>query len=86
MALEDAVTLANDIAASEGDLESAFRAYQQSRRPRVAKVAETSLRNGRIYHMSGPAAFARNVTMKLRSPAGIMAGFDWLYSWTPGPC
>lgn len=86
MALEDAVTLANDIAASEGDLERALRAYQQSRRPRVAKVAETSLRNGRIYHMRGPAALARNAAMKLRSPAGVMAGFDWLYGWTPGSC
>ncbi|MBS0232390.1 MAG: FAD-dependent monooxygenase [Proteobacteria bacterium] len=85
MALEDAVTLATSLDAKV-DLETALRDYEQIRRPRVGKVAEASLRNGRIYHMRGPAALARNATMKLRSPEGIMAGFDWLYGWRAPAC
>lgn len=86
MALEDAVTLASSIAASNGDLEHALRNYEQARRPRVSKVVEASIRNGRIYHMHGPTALARNAVMKLRSPERVMVGFDWLYGWTPKSC
>jgi salicylate hydroxylase len=81
MALEDAVTLASCVVASPDDVGLAFRDYEQARRPRVTKVAETAERNGRIYHMSGPAALARNAVMKLRSPTRIMEGVDWLYGW-----
>jgi salicylate hydroxylase len=86
MALEDAVTLASNVASSKDDLGRALHDYEQSRRPRVTKVVEASRRNGRIYHMQGPAALARNSAMKLRSPERIMAGFDWLYGWKPQPC
>ncbi|MET0638718.1 MAG: FAD-dependent monooxygenase, partial [Hyphomicrobium sp.] len=81
MALEDAVTLAAEVAASANDVEHALHAYEKARRPRVAKVAQAGERNGRIYHMAGPAALARNAAMKLRSPKRVMAGFDWLYGW-----
>lgn len=83
MALEDAVTLASNIAASNTDLESALHAYAQARRPRVGKVIEASIRNGRIYHMHGATALARNAVMKLRQPERVMADFDWLYGWAP---
>ncbi|HML27710.1 MAG TPA: FAD-dependent monooxygenase [Hyphomicrobium sp.] len=86
MALEDAATLAANIAGAKGDLAVALHDYEQVRRPRVARVADASLRNGRIYHMRGPAAFARNTMMKLGSPTRIMAGFDWLYGWTSKSC
>jgi 3-hydroxybenzoate 6-monooxygenase len=86
MALEDAVTLAATISNSKDSLDQALRDYEQARRSRVTKVVDASLRNGRIYHMRGPAAFARNATMKLRSPERIMAGFDWLYGWRHPSC
>ncbi|MFA5955143.1 FAD-dependent monooxygenase [Hyphomicrobium sp.] len=86
MALEDAVTLAAEVAASNGNLESALHDYERQRRQRVTKVAEASERNGRIYHMRGPAALARNTVMKVRSPERVIAGFDWLYGWEPRSC
>ncbi|WP_045837347.1 FAD-dependent monooxygenase [Hyphomicrobium sp. 99] len=86
MALEDAITLAIAVASRDGDVEPALREYERARRTRVAKVAEASERNGRIYHMKGPAALARNAVMKLTPPARVMTGFDWLYGWKPGPC
>lgn len=85
MALEDAATLAVHIGQSD-DISNALQRYENARRVRVAKVVERSFRNGRIYHMQGPAAFARNAAMKLQSPEGIMAGFDWLYGWRLAPC
>jgi salicylate hydroxylase len=85
MALEDAVTLSACISDCD-DVSEALQRYEQSRRTRVAKVVERSLRNGRIYHMQGPAAFARNTVMKLQSPERIMSGFDWLYGWKVPGC
>jgi len=81
MALEDAVTLASSLSRRPGDVESALATYESARRQRVQRVADASRRNGRIYHMSGATALARNTTMRLAPPARVMAGFDWLYGW-----
>jgi salicylate hydroxylase len=86
MALEDAVTLAADLASSDDSPETAFRDYERVRRRRVTSVIDASQRNGRVYHMQGPAALARNAAMKMRSPEGIMSGFDWLYGWRHPSC
>ncbi|RUP08741.1 FAD-dependent monooxygenase [Hyphomicrobium sp.] len=86
MALEDAITLANAIPAHGGDMEPALGEYERARHTRVAKVAEASERNGRIYHMKGASALARNAAMKMAPPSRVMAGFDWLYGWKPGAC
>lgn len=85
MALEDATTLAACIG-KNSDVPDALRRFEQHRRARVSKVVERSLRNGRIYHMQGPAAFARNAAMRLQSPERIMTGFDWLYGWRLPAC
>lgn len=81
LALEDAATLAAALADRRSDVEAALRNYEQARRPRARRVVEASQRNGRIYHMAGAAALARNTTMRLAPPARVMAGFDWLYGW-----
>lgn len=81
LALEDAITLAAALADRRSDVEAALRNYEQARRPRARRVVEASQRNGRIYHMAGAAALARNTTMRLAPPARVMAGFDWLYGW-----
>ena len=86
MALEDAVTLAACINKAGTSLESALEKYENARRPRAAKVIEASQRNGRIYHMRGAAALARNATMRIAFPERVMAGFDWLYGWKTEPC
>ncbi|MBS0268809.1 MAG: FAD-dependent monooxygenase [Proteobacteria bacterium] len=83
MALEDAITLANAIAAHDGGIEPALGEYERARHARVAKVAEASERNGRIYHMKGASALARNAAMKMVPPSRVMTGFDWLYGWKP---
>ncbi len=86
MALEDAVMLAACIADAGEGVGAALEKYAIARRPRTTKVIEASERNGRIYHMKGAAALARNATMKIAPPKRVMAGFDWLYGWKPEPC
>jgi salicylate hydroxylase len=83
LALEDATTLAACIAGQSNDIAAALRNYERTRRPRVRRVAEASRRNGRIYHMAGINAVARNTAMRLTPPNRVMAGFDWLYGWRP---
>ena len=81
LALEDAVTLAAALADRHNSVETSLQNYEHARRPRARRVVEASQRNGRIYHMAGAAALARNTTMRLAPPARVMAAFDWLYGW-----
>jgi salicylate hydroxylase len=80
MALEDAVTLADCFAAC-ADVEAALLAYERSRVHRTARVVSASRRNGRIYHLSGLAALARNAVLRAVPGARVMSGLDWLYGW-----
>jgi salicylate hydroxylase len=81
LALEDATTLAACVARHSNDIAMALRSYEQMRRPRVRRVAQASARNGRIYHMAGINAVARNTALRMTPPNRFMAGFDWLYGW-----
>lgn len=82
MALEDAVVLA-DTLARESDPAAALAAYESQRRWRATRVQHLSWRNGRIYHLRPPLAWARNAVLRLVPGARLMAGFDWLYGWRP---
>jgi salicylate hydroxylase len=79
LAIEDAITLAASLEASGGDPVSAFPRYQSLRMDRAARVQAQAARFGRIYHLRGPAAFARNFLLGRRSPESLLQSFDWLY-------
>jgi 2-polyprenyl-6-methoxyphenol hydroxylase-like FAD-dependent oxidoreductase len=79
LAIEDAVTLAASLKASGGDPASAFPRYQALRMERAARVQAQAARFGRIYHLRGPAAFARNFLLGRRHPQSLLQSFDWLY-------
>lgn len=81
LALEDAMTLAASLADRKSTVEASLQNYEHARRQRAYRVTEASQRNGVIYHMPGPAALARNTTMRLAPPERVMARFDWLYGW-----
>ena len=61
----------------------ALAEYERLRRARARRVQELSLRNGRIYHMRPPLAWARDAVLRLAPGTRLMAGFDWLYGWQP---
>jgi 2-polyprenyl-6-methoxyphenol hydroxylase-like FAD-dependent oxidoreductase len=79
LAIEDAITLAASLKASGGDPASAFPSYQSLRMDRAARVQAQAARFGRIYHLRGPAAFARNFLLGRRHPESLLQSFDWLY-------
>ena len=74
------MTLADCFAAC-ADVEAALLAYERSRVHRTARVVSASRRNGRIYHLSGLAALARNAVLRTVPGARLMSGLDWLYGW-----
>lgn len=83
MALEDALVLASTLAAYPDDPPRALKTYEAARRPRVNAIVATSRQNGRIFHLSGPAALARNLAMATLPAARLMARYDWVYGWQP---
>ncbi len=83
MALEDAVVLAHCLARQPNDAADALKSYEAARRARVAAIAAASRRNGRIFHLSGPAALARNLALAAVPATRLMASYDWVYGWRP---
>ncbi len=84
MALEDAATLAAEMAATAPNIQRAFRRYEQRRMPRVGRVQRQSTKMGEIYHMSGAMRLARNLTLTVSPPALLLARNDWLYGYRIG--
>jgi salicylate hydroxylase len=46
-------------------------------------VQALSLRQGRIYHLRPPLAWARDAVLRLIPGTRLMAAYDWLYGWQP---
>ena len=83
MAIEDAAVLADCLQITPDEPAQALRRYEDQRQARTARVQHTARRNGLIYHLGGPAAFARNLTLRHISGERLLARFDWLYDWRP---
>jgi salicylate hydroxylase len=54
-------------------------AYSRDRVGRAARIQIEAQRQGRIYHLNGPMAFARDAMMKLLGPDRLSSRYDWLY-------
>lgn len=83
LALEDAVVLASCVVADKHDVPEAFLRYERLRWARARRVQKGSAWNGWVYHLKGPLAFARNLALKTADPERLMAGYDWMYGWSP---
>ncbi len=85
MAIEDAAVLAGCL--SEGRAETAaaiaaaLKRYARLRRARVRRIERVARRQGRIYHLTGPAALARDLAIKAIGPQRLLAHQDWIYDW-----
>jgi salicylate hydroxylase len=77
-AIEDAAALARSLAQVE-DIPAALSVYSRDRVGRTARVQREALTLGRIYHMSGPLAFARDATMRVLGSRRLAERYDWLY-------
>jgi salicylate hydroxylase len=83
MALEDAVVLAQCVLEPATDIPRALKSYEAARRSRVGAIARASRSNGRIFHLSGAAALARNMALAAIPASRLMARYDWVYGWRP---
>lgn len=83
MAIEDAAVLAQCLGATTDDSEipAALARYAALRKPRVTRVQQAARQQGQIYHLRGPLASARDLTMRLLGPSRLQARQDWIYSW-----
>jgi salicylate hydroxylase len=79
LAIEDAVVLAACLADEPGNPASAFRRYEELRRPRAARVQRAARRFGLLYHLGSPWAEARNLILARRRESNALRRFDWLY-------
>ena len=77
-AIEDAGALAHAFGRTRDAVE-ALNLYSLSRLARATRVQETSRQLGRIYHLSGPAALARDTVMRLAGGRRLLHRYDWLY-------
>jgi len=78
MAIEDAVCLAQRVAAAGTDLNAAFLAYQQDRYLRTARVQISARFVAHMVHLGGGARDVRNAVLGTRS-ADSTYELDWLY-------
>lgn len=83
LALEDAAILARRIAEQPANIPRAIAAYATARRHRATRVVAAAKTNGRIYHLDGPMAAARDMALRVTPPRSLMARYDWVYGWRP---
>lgn len=85
MAIEDAAVLAKCLGESAPDnaaaIPAALKRYGKLRRGRVLRVQRTARQQGRIYHLAGPMALARDLSIRAMGPARMLARQDWIYDW-----
>ena len=85
MAIEDAAVLAKCLGQSQSEggptIPAALQRYARLRRSRVTRVQRAARQAGRIYHLSGPAAFARDLAIKAMGAKRMLARQDWIYDW-----
>jgi salicylate hydroxylase len=83
LAIEDAAVLAAALDASPEEPAAALVRYSRERLARVRRVQAEARRNGLIYHMPNPIAFARDLAMRRLGPERMTERYAWLYGWTP---
>ena len=85
MAIEDAAVLARCLGERVGEsaagIPAALKNYARLRRSRVARVQRAARQSGRIYHLPGPAAYARDLAIKAMGARRMLARQDWIYDW-----
>jgi salicylate hydroxylase len=79
MAIEDAAELGRQVARVDGvlDVPTLLRRYALKRWQRNARVQARSIRNGDIFHLGGPLAWSRDVSLRLLGER--LLDVPWLY-------
>lgn len=87
MAIEDAAVLARHLSLEAAEdaagVAAALKQYGLMRQARVRRVQRTARQQGRIYHLGGPLALARDLAIRALGPERMLARQDWIYGWRP---
>ena len=81
MAIEDTAILAAALS-SQDDIQAAFKSYVTQRAQRAGRVQREARFNGRVYRMSAPLTWARNLKLRNTSPAAFAQRYEWLYGFS----
>lgn len=83
MAIEDAAELGRQLAQADRvlDVPTLLQRYALNRCERVARVQARSIRNGRIFHLGGAAAWARDAALRVGGER--LLDLPWLYGGGP---
>ena len=81
MAIEDAQAFAQSLSAGDATVAEQLQTYAEQRWARNARVQARAIRNGRIFHATGPVAWGRNLSMRLLGER--VMDVPWLYSGGP---
>lgn len=85
MAIEDAAVLAahlgGEATSSAGCIAAALKRYGCARQARVQRVQRLARQQGRIYHLGGAAALARDLAIRALGPERMLARQHWIYRW-----
>jgi salicylate hydroxylase len=76
-----ATCLSEDSADSTAGVAASLERYAGLRRSRVVRVQRHARQAGRIYHLRGPAAYARDLVIKASGARRLLARQDWIYDW-----
>jgi salicylate hydroxylase len=87
MAIEDAAVLARCLGALQDAgapaVSAALQRYARQRRARVQRVQRAARQAGRVYHLKGPAAYARDLAIRAIGGKRLLARQDWIFGWRP---
>jgi salicylate hydroxylase len=83
MAIEDAAVLAKCLENAEDSaaVPAALKRYARLRRGRIHRVQRAARQAGRTYHLTGPAAYARDLVIRAMGAKRMLARQDWIYDW-----
>ena len=79
MAIEDAQQLAQSLHAHPHNVPQALQHYSDARWQRNAKVQARAIRNGEIFHLTGPLRIGRDVSLQLLGER--LLDVPWLYAY-----
>ena len=84
MAIEDAAVLAKCLAENAEEsaaVVAALKRYARLRRARIHRVQRAARQAGRTYHLTGPAAYARDLVIRAMGAKRVLARQNWIYDW-----
>lgn len=85
-AIEDSAALVSELetAYASASITAALKRYDARRIPRTARIQRVSRQQGKIYHLAGPLATARDLAISAIPSALLLGRYSWIYGHDSG--